>query len=188
MVIPHQASKRQASSVATKRRRKRISITAIIAIATLLATVLIGLFAFYEGSLAAMQNDRVLLEGEEAVENYITTVTVKPINHEPLPISKTPNFYEIISKKKCLPNDEECDKCMKSSSRGDCDKCHKVCGCFCDNLCHTQVQNKVESKVFEYMAPSRQYKRATSDKSPQAEKLIPRIVHQTWFEPLDKKK
>ena len=124
---------------------------------------------------------------EDVIVPYVTTINAVPTNHRALSNSETPNFFEIISSKECLPHSfKKCVKCMRSPEAGNCNSCHKQCGCFCDNLCQTQVQNKVVSKVIEYEAPLL-YKR-DNDENPHAEKLIPRIVHQTWFEPLEKEK
>ena len=124
-------------------------------------------------------------ESKDSNVDYITTITAKLTKSKLLPTSKTPNFFEIISENKCLPTSDECDSCLHDTVEGgNCDRCHKVCGCFCDFLCKTKVQNKPVSKVLEYSSPL--YERANSEN--EHERLIPKIVHQTWFEPVDKDK
>lgn len=79
----------------------------------------------------------------------------------------TPSFFDIISSKpKCLP-------------RG---TITVNCGCFCDHLCHTNVKEKAVSKVVQYQSPSHKERKGGD------EKFIPRIVHQTWFEPMTREK
>jgi len=118
----------------------------------------------------------------EADKPFITTITSRSTNRKPF---STPNFFHIISDKECLPTNRICEACMKDFRGGSCSKCRKFCGCFCDSLCQTLVQDKVLTKVFEYAPPV--YKRHI-DGSAQSGRLIPRIVHQTWFEQITRDK
>lgn len=118
----------------------------------------------------------------EADKPFITTITSRSTNRKPF---STPNFFHIISEKDCLPTNRICEACMKDFRGGSCSKCRKFCGCFCDSLCQTFVQDKVLTKVFEYAPPI--YKRHIDD-SAQSGRIIPRIVHQTWFEQITRDK
>jgi hypothetical protein len=109
---------------------------------------------------------------------FITTITSRFMNANSKPLS-TPNFFDIVSEKECLPTSRICEACMKDERGGNCTNCRKFCGCFCDFLCKTPVEDKVLTKVFEYKPPI--YKRH-KDGSAQSGRLIPKIVHQTWFE------
>jgi hypothetical protein len=113
---------------------------------------------------------------------FITTIVEKPVPHN---VSLTKNFHQILSEKRCLPTNRICETCMKDIRGGNCAICFKFCGCFCDHLCKTEVEEKVLSKILEYRPPL--YKR-NQDASAQTGRLIPKIVHQTWFEPLSKEK
>ena len=120
---------------------------------------------------------------------YITTITSITSRQTPNNAATTPNFYDILSSKDCLPTSKICEACMKTLQGGDCRICHKFCGCFCDSLCKTEVKDKVVTKVFEYKAPL--YKRVNIDygsSNAQVERLIPNIVHQTWFESITREK
>jgi len=128
--------------------------------------------------------EKIYIHGElETDKPFITTITSRSTNRKPF---STPNFFHIIADKDCLPTDRICEKCMSDFTRGSCSKCQNSCGCFCDSLCQTLVvQDKVLTKVFEYAPPV--YKRHI-DGSAQSGRLIPRIVHQTWFEQVTRDK
>ncbi|GFH51694.1 hypothetical protein CTEN210_08170 [Chaetoceros tenuissimus] len=117
--------------------------------------------------------------------NYdeITNIQSKSVEHTK---SSPRNLYHDLKEKNCLPTDRICEACLKDSKGGTCLKCHSFCGCFCDEICSTKVEEKVLSKIFEYKAPS--YTTQVRVKSMTTKKLIPRIVHQTWFEPITRKK
>lgn len=113
----------------------------------------------------------------------ITDIQSKYVEHTK---SSPKNLYHVLKEKKCLPTDRICEACLKDSKGGTCLKCHSFCGCFCDEICSTKVEEKVLSKIFEYKAPS--YTTQVRVKSMTTKKLIPRIVHQTWFEPITRKR
>jgi hypothetical protein len=113
---------------------------------------------------------------------FLTTISEKTVPHN---TSLTKNFYQILSEKKCLPTNRICEVCMKDIRGGNCAACSKFCGCFCDLLCKARVEEKALSKIFEYRPPL--YKRP-QDGSAHTGRLIPKIVHQTWFESLSKEK
>jgi hypothetical protein len=102
---------------------------------------------------------------------FITTVRAKYISTENSEGQDTPNFYQIVSDKNCLPSSKTCKSCMKEKRGGfgTCKKCAKYCSCFCDLLCHTPVPHKPVKSVITYSTPL--YKR-------DPKRLIPRIIHQ----------
>jgi hypothetical protein len=117
--------------------------------------------------------------GKFEKENMQYVATVKEeIFTRPDQSPATPNFFEILKKKDCLPKNNECLKCL-SGEGGNCGKCRKLCGCFCDALCRDKVESKFVSKQLTVTLPSQ-----TRDSS----RLIPRIVHQTWSEEINIKK
>jgi hypothetical protein len=89
----------------------------------------------------------------------------------------TPNFYEMLERKNCLPS-PACLTCLDNSKRGsNCSRCHAKCSCFCEALCKETVPPK--RVVNHWIVKPPAYK---------ADRLIPRIVHQTWFEPITAEK
>lgn len=112
---------------------------------------------------------------------FITTMRAKYLSNKDSTRKDTPNFFQIVSDKKCLPSSKACKSCMKEKrgGYGTCKKCAKYCSCFCDLLCYTHVPHKPIKSVITYSTPL--YKRDSS-------RLIPRIIHQTWFEHLSKEK
>jgi len=91
---------------------------------------------------------------------------------------------------------------MKDKRGGNCTKCHKFCGCFCDYLCSDQVREELElddgsgknssrkkvlRKIMRYTLPM--YPRGVYDNDDGGgSRLIPKIVHQTWFESVTRDK
>jgi len=91
----------------------------------------------------------------------------------------TPNFYEILSEKECLPADKQCSTCLRNKSGANCVLCQKECSCYCDILCHEFPEPKFVKKHLHISLPP--YKKDPS-------RFIPRIVHQTWFEDISAEK
>lgn len=85
----------------------------------------------------------------------------------------TPNFFEILLQNDCLPSDVKCSDCLRDKRGADCHKCASACPCYCKTLCHIPVEEKFITKSLTVRPPL--YARDPS-------RLIPRIVHQTWFE------
>ena len=94
-------------------------------------------------------------------------------------MSSTPNFFEILLSNDCLPTDRTCSLCLKQKSGATCKSCAKACPCYCNALCETHVEEKFLSKKVRVTPPT--YRKDPS-------RLIPRIVHQTWFEDVTKDK
>jgi hypothetical protein len=96
----------------------------------------------------------------------------------------TPNIFEILKQKDCLPKGDDCFKCLRGRGKrvtpeANCNVCRELCPCFCFALCREPVQPKFVSKQLIVTLPSQ-----TRDPN----RLIPRIVHQTWFEELSREK
>mmetsp|Transcript_27551 Transcript_27551/g.66995 ORF Transcript_27551/g.66995 Transcript_27551/m.66995 type:complete len:759 (+) Transcript_27551:85-2361(+) len=103
---------------------------------------------------------------------YISTISEK-VSERPHQTMITPNFFEILSQKDCLPADKRCMDCLKNRMGGNCRRCKSFCQCYCKALCHTPIPEKFISKQLTIRPP--QYARDPS-------RLIPKIIHQTWFE------
>lgn len=103
---------------------------------------------------------------------YISTISevVHPKPEEPL---LTPNFFETLLQNDCLPSDKKCSDCLRNKQGANCRHCASACPCYCKTLCHIPVEDKFVSKSITIKPPL--YARDPS-------RLIPRIVHQTFFE------
>jgi hypothetical protein len=112
---------------------------------------------------------------EEEEIPYISTIREEKIER-PADFGETPNFYDMLRAQDCLPQDETCSKCLREKKGATCSgTCAKQCPCFCKALCHQKVETKFVAKKL-YVTPPR-YARDSN-------RLVPRIVHQTWFEEL----
>jgi hypothetical protein len=108
---------------------------------------------------------------------YISTLSVKEhIKPETL---LTPNFFDILLKQDCLPADKKCSNCLRNKKGADCKTCATACPCYCKILCQIPMEEKFVSKELTIRPPL--YSRDPS-------RLIPKIIHQTWFEPVTKEK
>lgn len=108
----------------------------------------------------------------------------------------TPSFYNILKYhcEDCLPN-AICQQCL-SDLRGDCNLCGAVCKCFCKQLCRVPVKLPV-NKIFEYHRLTPRAPGPTTNEGNKVNDLqqkthenqpIPKIIHQTWVEPITKEK
>lgn len=105
---------------------------------------------------------------------FVATIRER-VHKRPPDSPATPNFFETLLSNECLPDDEPCSKCLRNKSGANCKTCAGVCGCYCKMLCRDPVAPKFVSKELIVTPPA--YHRDPS-------RLIPRIVHQTWFEKL----
>lgn len=107
---------------------------------------------------------------------YISTITeivhTLPEEQQQTP-RLTPNFFDILLQNDCLPSDKKCSDCLRDKKGANCQKCAAACPCYCKTLCHIPVEEKWITKSLTVRPPL--YARDPS-------RLIPRIVHQTWFE------
>ena len=109
---------------------------------------------------------------------FISTLseTIHTRPDEPL---LTPNFFETLLQNDCLPSDKKCSDCLRDKKGSNCQKCASVCPCYCKTLCHISVEEKFITKSLTIRPPL--YARDPS-------RLIPKIVHQTWFEDVSQEK
>jgi hypothetical protein len=120
-------------------------------------------------------------QGEIDDENelpYIATIR-QEIKHNPGNTPNMPNLFEILRARDCLPNRWPCIRCLVQDSGATCESCGAKCECYCNALCTEPVQDKLISKEVIVTPPA-------FKKDPH--RIIPRIIHQTWSEPVDKKK
>jgi len=115
---------------------------------------------------------------------FVATVREFPTNAPPATVHETPNYFDILLRNNCLPHDKECFKCLKLGYKegdegGDCRVCAAACPCYCNALCQVRPPPKRLSAVWEVTPPL--YKKDPS-------RLIPRVIHQTWFEPVTQEK
>lgn len=115
---------------------------------------------------------------------FVATVREYPTHAPPATVHETPNYFDILLRNNCLPHDKECFKCLKLGYKegdegGDCRVCAAACPCYCNALCQVRPPPKRLSAVWEVTPP-----RFKKDPS----RLIPRVIHQTWFEPVTKEK
>lgn len=115
---------------------------------------------------------------EEDELPFISTIR-EQVFQKPESHPATPNFFEIMMQNDCLPSDTDCFRCLSSKKGSDCKTCAQVCACYCKALCHEQVEPKFVAKKLTVTPPL--YSRDPN-------RLIPRIVHQTWFENLSREK
>lgn len=96
--------------------------------------------------------------------------------------SPTPNFFDLLLENDCLPTTKACHQCLKRVKDGkgnDCSNCSKECGCYCTVLCKIRPPEKRIVKEWRVFPPA--FRKDSN-------RLVPRIVHQTWFEPVTKEK
>ncbi len=102
----------------------------------------------------------------------------------------SPNFFDILFENDCLPYRKECHRCLKDEANevsdpkemslaNACSKCQLECPCYCDILCKVRPPPKPITRTYAVQPP--QYR-----KDP--ERLVPKIIHQTWFEPVEREK
>ena len=115
---------------------------------------------------------------------FVATVRSFPTGAPPATVDETPNYFDILLENNCLPHDKECFKCLKlgykeNDEGGDCRTCEAKCPCYCRALCTIRPPPKRLSAEWEITPP-----RFRKDPS----RLIPRVIHQTWFETVTKDK
>jgi len=103
-----------------------------------------------------------------------------------------PNFFDMLFENDCLPYRKECHRCLKEVSnekpgdgepaltkRNACAVCKVECPCYCDILCKVRPPPKPVTRTYSVRLP--RYRK-------EPERLVPKIIHQTWFEPVTKDK
>ena len=104
------------------------------------------------------------------MQSYQATVAVQ--RHEGSSNSSTPNFYALLEQVDSLPSDD-CHACLRKNSEAP--KCKEICKNFRDRLCSETVPSKFVGEEWRIRQPPLR-------RDP--ERIIPRIVHQTFFEPV----
>jgi Glycosyltransferase sugar-binding region containing DXD motif len=107
---------------------------------------------------------------------YISTVS-ETLIPKPANFHHTPTFYELLSAKHCLPEDDTCSRCLREKSGATCHSCGSYCHCFCKALCNPDERPHTRHVAKKLTVTPPPYRRDPT-------RLIPRIVHQTWFEEL----
>ncbi len=90
---------------------------------------------------------------------------------------KTPRAFDIFLENGCLPS-WQCHTCFVKSTNANessCELCATECKCYCQMLC--RVRPKERRVVKEIVVNPPQIRKDQS-------RLIPRIIHQTYFEPV----
>jgi hypothetical protein len=111
---------------------------------------------------------------EEDELPYITTIQAT-FHERPADMPETPNFYALLAAKDCLPDKEECSKCCRNQAGATRELCAKDCPCYAKALCSDKPPPKHVAHTWTVTPPA-----YTRDPN----RVVPRIVHQTWFEDL----
>jgi hypothetical protein len=126
---------------------------------------------------------QVCAESATTLSTTIDNPYISHIDQVLVPIERkatsqdTPNFFDILLHNDCLPTQKNCVKCMKV--QGSCDQCHEACPCYCRALCKIVPPPKQVVKEIHVYPPL--YKKDPT-------RLIPKLVHQTWYEPVTKER
>lgn len=138
-------------------------------------------FAFLDRPLNEMTDQTLGMDVDHLP--FVATVREYPTGATPATPFETPNFFDILLMNDCLPSGKECFKCLKTGydgeQGGDCQLCQAQCPCYCQALCQIRPPPKRLMAEWKVIRP-----RASKD----PERLIPRIIHQTWYEPVTKEK
>lgn len=145
------------------------------------------------------------------LHNHTSSMPPSSATRFPSHPADSSNFFDIMFENDCLPYTKQCLRCLKDVSneahlkkQGEeeeglssfsetqtkrklggpqmdnaCSKCHLECPCYCDVLCKIRPLPKEVVRTYAINPPK--YKKAV-------DRLVPKIIHQTWFEPLTKEK
>lgn len=143
------------------------------------------------------------------LHNHTSSMSTSPTTRFPNHPADSPNFFDILFENDCLPYTKECLRCLKDVSNeahlknvgeeglssssatqtkrklGDqqmdnaCSKCQLECPCYCNVLCKIRPPPKEVVRTYAVNPP--RYKKAV-------DRLVPKIIHQTWFEPVTEEK
>ena len=102
-------------------------------------------------------------------------------------IITTPNFFQMLFENSCLPTGKACHDCLKKwqppkaeeDRSATCLDCQVECGCYCGVLCQTRPPRKRQGSRLKIYPPVTRKDR---------DRIVPRIVHQTYFETITKEK
>lgn len=91
-------------------------------------------------------------------------------------------FFDVMLENDCLPS-HACHRCLSKQEGGDqksqCEVCKEPCACYCGALCNIRPLSMKTSKKIHVQLPTTRH---------HAHRLIPRLVHQTYFEPITPEK
>jgi hypothetical protein len=114
-------------------------------------------------------------EHDNEIMDYMARISTK-VQEELNAMPSVLSIYDKLKQKKCLPS-KQCINCLMRRKHLDFTKCLRFSPCFHEHICNeTQHAKPVTMKLTVHPPPSNH--RSTH--------LIPRIVHQTWFEEVDK--
>lgn len=93
--------------------------------------------------------------------------------------------FDRLWNKKCLKKQKRrtviaskaCRTCLYKQHGSSCQQCATACSCFCETICAGEAPHQ-ERKVKEHVV------KPHIPPANMADRFIPRIVHQTWFEPV----
>lgn len=106
-------------------------------------------------------------------EGFYSTVTERILSTDVPPRAETPNFFDVLMRNDCLPTQKACHKCLKQYNH--CNKCYDACPCYCKALCNLHAVPKKITR--EYIVTPPRFRKDAS-------RNIPKLIHQTWFEPV----
>jgi len=130
--------------------------------------------------------------------HYQSTDSKKALKFPTHPVDM-PNFFDILFENDCLPYSRQCHHCLKDVSNeaplsttttdgeetlvlateNACSVCHLECPCYCDVLCKVRPPPKPVTRIYSVKPPA--YRKEPN-------RLVPKIIHQTWFEPVTSEK
>ncbi len=113
--------------------------------------------------------------------HHQSTIGIIDLQHEGV-MTKNSRAFDIFLQNNCLPS-WQCQVCIvrkrPDDQRSPCEACEIECKCYCENICRVRPHNNHVSKKLVIHPPK---KRKDYDR------LIPRMIHQTYFEAITKDK
>ncbi|CAB9505983.1 alpha-1,6-mannosyltransferase [Seminavis robusta] len=143
------------------------------------AKEIVAVLGAHAKHMTTTKTDLPLLETEKTFQAKVTPMDGTRPSFSVSTFSAASNkktFYQILEEANCMPSNA-CHKCLADKKHGaTCETCREECPCFCKELCRHQKEtrhNADNNNAFIVNPPLQR-------KDPS--RLIPRIVHQTWFE------
>ena len=149
-----------------------------------------------ESDLPYVSKVRLVRDKTKEANLPVTTKALKFPTHP----ADTPNFFDMLFENDCLPYRKECHRCLKDvnnekpvstsqdadgneilelATENACSVCQLECPCYCDILCKVRPPPKPITRTYAVHPPA--YRKEPN-------RLVPKIIHQTWFEPVTKDK
>lgn len=115
------------------------------------------------------------------VEALPYIATIREVPNDLRQSRPLPSFFDILVENNCLPEGKDCLKCLQKEpyTGGQCQLCQHHCSCFCSVLCNLRPPRKPVAATWFIHRPL--YRR-------DPHRLIPRVIHQTWYEPITQEK